>query len=130
IGKQSLLREDRPEHRVMGLRQRTRTKGGSQSFGRLHLFSCYLSQAFEDRRFTKREIPFRYPQSALHTTAVCDAGSADSRLATALFRCGWRELLNDCFEAWISAQRVPERKQLKHAVAGDVGCERKRHGGV
>jgi hypothetical protein len=43
----------RPEHRATDLRGRTRRKRPSQSLGRLHLSSCYFSQAFEDRYFRK-----------------------------------------------------------------------------
>ena len=44
------------EHRTPDSRQRTRMKRSSLSLGRLDLSSCYFSQAFEDRHFTKREI--------------------------------------------------------------------------
>jgi hypothetical protein len=45
----------RAEHRATDLRGRTRRKRASQSLGRLHLSSCYFSQAFEDRHFRKCE---------------------------------------------------------------------------
>src|SRR6266480_1925063 len=46
----------RAEHRATDLRGRTRRKNPSQGLGRLHLSSCYFSQAFEDRHFRKFEV--------------------------------------------------------------------------
>src|SRR5213596_3876944 len=56
IDKKSPRRECRPEHRATDLRRRTRRKNPSQGLGRLHLTSCYFSQAFEHRHFTKHEV--------------------------------------------------------------------------
>src|SRR6266446_1033537 len=56
--KKSPRRGRRAEHQSTDSRRRTRRKNPSQGLGRLHLSSCYFSQAFEDRHFTKREIPF------------------------------------------------------------------------
>jgi hypothetical protein len=52
IDKKSPPRGARAKHRATDLRWRTRRKRPSQSLGRLHLSSCYFSQAFEDRHFT------------------------------------------------------------------------------
>jgi len=57
-GKKSPPRGGRAEHRATDLRWQTRRKRPSQSLGRLHLSSCYFSQAFEDRHFKKREMGF------------------------------------------------------------------------
>src|SRR5205807_10123342 len=54
--KKSPRRGRRAEHQSTDSRRRTRRKNPSQGLGRLHLSSCYFSQAFEHRHFTKHEV--------------------------------------------------------------------------
>jgi hypothetical protein len=48
-------------------------KRPSQSLGRLHLSSCYFSQAFKDRHFTKDEMFSANALGAVHNCCATDA---------------------------------------------------------
>ena len=83
--------------------QKERFQSGFSGVGFLFM---PLSQAFEDRYFTRREVSFGCLRAA-HRTTFRDVRSGDCRLAEVLFRCDRRELLHDRSEARIIAQRIP-----------------------